>query len=216
MPIADFVTSISGLAGTVGIESLLQRRVERAFLQNLSTGRTAQFLLNPAAFTETYKATYKRHGSIGLSHERMQFTGNPNAVIPIEVFYDQLIAEQRKSRAGGVTRRGQEKRHTSRPNDAEIWRRFLISLVYPRRSNILKGASPAPVLFHWPGMISMRVRVLEVKFAHVLFETGLPRARAYTASIMLEEEAQERIYSDDILNTGTFRPWAASNSARGG
>lgn len=215
MPLADFLTSISGLDGTTSLADILQRKVERAFLQNLHTGRSETFLVNPSTLDESYEARYKRHGSIGLSHERLQFVGNTNVKWPIEVFFDQLVFENRKARTG-VSKKGDKTRHTNEPNDVERWRRFLISLVYPRRAQRLPQASPAPVLFFWPGMISTRVRVMKVSFSHALFETGTPRARAYTARIMLEEEPLERIFADDILESGTFRPWAASARPRRG
>ena len=60
----------------------------------------------------------------------------------------------------------------------------------------------------------MKVRVMQVTFSHMLFGTGRPQARAYTASMDLEEEVDERIYSDDVLEYGTLRPWAASARPR--
>ena len=116
------------------IRDILGVRVEKAFLQNLDTGRAERFLLNPAQLDETYKANYVRHDSMGLTHQQLQFVGNDNARIPLTVFFDQIIFDQLNLKRRGATERGKNSRHTSSPNEVEQWRRFIMSLLYPRRA----------------------------------------------------------------------------------
>lgn len=218
MPIADLLSVALRIPQTPrSLRDFLAPNVEKAFLENLNTGQNQEFLINPPEFTESYEAKYKRHGSLGLSSERLQFVGNPNAKISMEVMLDDLIERTRKSPvAGSVTEAGSATRHTSAPNAVEVWRRFLLSLIYPRRGRGILTGSPPAVLFYWPGMISMRVRIMKVSFRHILFQSGRPEPRVYMAMIEMEEDAQERIFSRDILNTGTIRPWGAGVGPRRG
>lgn len=192
------------------LHDLLSVKVEKAYLQNLDTGQLEPFLFNPEEFEERYRANYARHESLGLSHQRMQFLHGSNPQINLEVTYDQLVVDNRN--------RSTLERLPSEAsiNDAEKWRRFILSLLPPRRSRILKSASPPPVLFVWPGMISMRVRLTFARIRHRMFATRKPRARLYVASLVLEEEVLERYYSSDVIRRGTYRPWATSNVTRSG
>lgn len=184
------------------LRDTIEARVEKAFLSNLATGTTVAFLINPAQLSEAYEALYARHASPGLSHRRLHYVGNPNATITMSAVYDQLILLERAG-PGPVPR-----------IDARGYRRFLQSLLYPRRSESLNNASPPPVLFVWPGLISMRVRVIRLNFDHVMFQSGRPLPRIYTVEIELEEEPLERIFSSDVERSGTIRPWAASAGPR--
>lgn len=217
MPLIDFVSTASHVVQTNRtLRDFLKVRVDKAFLQNLDTGETAEFLINPAELDEAYEAKYRRHGSLGLSHERLQFVGNTNVRFNLQVLYDQLVFDGRTQRtvAGQVTEVGRSSRHSDTPNEADKWRRFIQSLLYPRKAQKLPSASPPPVLFFWPNWISMRVRLMKASFRHQLFMSGTPRPRIYTATLVIEEEPMDRIFSEDIQRTGTNRPWAASSGPR--
>ena len=95
-------------------------------------------------------------------------------------------------------------------NEAENFRRLLLEMIYPRRAQKLAAASPPPIMFYWPNMISMRVRVMRLSFQHKLFQVGSAAPRLYLARVELEEEAMDRIYSEDMARSGTFRPWSAA------
>lgn len=193
----------------------LSPQMSRAFLLNLENNQKFEFLFNPDTLEENYEPKYTRHSSIGLSHERMQYVGNKNTKIPLEVVFDQLVYDERDivdsifDEIGG----GPEVRPQ---NVVERRRRELLELIYPRKGSSLVSASPPPVLFHWPGMINMRVRITSLKFRHRMFAAVTLMPRIMVAQIELEEEPLERIYSEDALRNGTYRPWAGSSVSRRG
>jgi len=189
-------------------------KMQRGFFTNLDTNNTSEFLLNPTALNETYEAVYARHISPGLSHQRMSYSYTKNAKIPLRLFFDQSMFDERNR---GRTRRvasGRGQTDVPAANDVEEWRRFLMHFLYsPKRSKARHG-SPAPVLFHWPGMISMKVRVMKITFQHAMFAAGKPIPRIMTALVSLEEDIPEKIYAEDILRYGTQRPWGSSKGGR--
>ena len=191
----------------ISLQSLLKTKVERCFFVNLDTGEEQRFLVNPTELDETYAANYARKAPLGFSHERMQYTGSPNARIPLTAFVDQIIFDERRNRQNIAD--APVNSDTDEPNEVEQFRRFLLSLVTPRQGRRLASAAPTAVLFVWPGMIEMRVRITQLRFRHVHFQAGTPRARVYTAQMAIEEEPPERLFAQKVRRFGTIRPWAA-------
>jgi len=194
------------------IDQYLAVKVERGFLQNIESGLLIEFMFNPVQFEESYQAAYVRHKSPGLSHQPLHFVGNANTSIPLELIFDQLVFNERLGRNENAV---QLPPSVWPQNDADAWRRNLIALILPRKNQRITHASPPPVFFYWPGFINMRVRVMTLKFRHVLFATGRPLPRILVASIQLEEEPLGRLYSEDMIRTGTFRSWGTSSRPQG-
>lgn len=215
MPV-DFSEANDGL-----YKEALGGRPAKGFLRNLDNGRQQQFLFNPAEFTETYEAQYARKGSLGLSHERMQFLGNKNAKIPLKLLYDEYFIKlgylSGRSVGSQIVNVRQDPEATSsvRANTgvSEV-KRFFLESIYPRRSQKLFTASPTALLFVWPNEISMRVRITKLSFRHVMFQSKTARPRIMIVSVDLEEDVQDRIYSGDVADYGTQRPWATSDNSR--
>ncbi len=194
------------------IESALGVKVEKGSLTNLDdAGQDASrpFLFNPTELEENYGGRWARLDIPGLSYQPLQYLGGQNPTFPLTLYVDQLAYEVQRPR-------GQRPivETLTDTSDAEEYRRFLVSLSASRPGETIAAHSPPPVLFTWPGMISMRVRVLTVRLRHLQFQSGSARARIYTADIMLEEDAQGRITNQDVLARGMFRPWAAGANAR--
>lgn len=190
-------------ANVNGLEAALNIKTERGYLStNLgrNSDRVLEFPLNPTVLREVFNARYKRFSSPGYSSQHLHFLGNDNVKIPLELYFDQLILTQR-----GSTK---ELNNSNEVNEA---RKFLISLIYPRRSRSIRAASPPSVTFHWPNMITMNVRVMKVEFEHRLFQIGTLLPRIMVAKLQLEEEPSERIYSSDALRMGTLRPWSGGS-----
>lgn len=208
------VTSQGRQTPNLRAADLFQPKLQRAFLINLSNSRKVEFLFNPSDWEDAYKANYARHGSVGLSHERMQFTGNPNTVIELPLVFDQVVFDERRRQ--GILRptTGSGGPGVQAQNDVENKRRQFLEMIYPRRAQKLATASPAPVLFVWPGMINMRMRLTEVRFRYQMFQIGTLLPRVMVATVTLEEEPLGRIYAEDMLRMGTWRPWGASNRPR--
>ena len=197
------------LSNNAKIQDVLSIRVVKGFLKNLENGRTNGFLFNPSEFEEAYEARYARHSSVGLSHQRMQFVGNTNARITMDLIFDEIVyRDQRKRGLRRVITGSGDASTRAQNDDVDSWRRRFFEFLYPRRTQRLSSAAPPAVLFHWPGIISMRVRVTSVRFRHVQFGVGVPLPRIMIASVELEEAPLERIYSEDAIFKGTIRPWA--------
>lgn len=208
-------------AGSPDFTDSLSVRPQRGFIRNLDNGRRQQFLFNPQQFDETYEAVYARKGAPGLSHERLQYLGNKNAKIPLDLIYDEYFLRQGfldHSSVGGLSRRLVQDTNTSTRVSAntgvDAVKRFFLEAIYPRRSQRLITASPPALLFIWPGEISMRVRITKLRFRHKMFEVGTSFTRVMVVSVTLEEDVQERIFSDAVFVYGTQRPWATSDRPR--
>lgn len=194
------------------LESALRIKVEKASLTNLDDsepGARRPFLFNPTELEENYGGRWTRADVPGLSHQPLQHLGGLNTTIPLTIYVDQLVYNVQRPR---------EQRPVvdtlDNISDVDEYRRFLISLATQRPGTTIAAASPPPVLFSWPGIISMRVRVLSVRLRHLQFTAGGARPRIYVADLQLEEDAQGRLTNRDILARGTFRPWAASSFSR--
>jgi len=194
---------------TESLRSILGGRIDRGFLTNLDNGRENPFLFNPSELREKYRANYARHGAPGLSYERLQFLGNPNTLIPLTLVFDQVVFNERKGGTGAAPGGG-----IVAENDVLAYRQRLLELIYPRRGQRLATASPTSVLFVWPGMISMRVKIIELEFRHVEFQARRPIPRIMVAQVNMEEDVESRIFSEDMALHGTLRPWASSQRTR--
>lgn len=200
------------------IGQYFRRPMQRGFFVDLSTQEKRSFLINPEKFTETYGAKWAKLDSPGLSHSHLQFVNGINTDIPLDLYYDQLIYTARNNSANNASQATSTLPQTITPDasevtDVETDRRFLASLVAARQSDQLISASPPPVLFVWPGLIQMRVRMEKVSFNHETFDaSGFPRARIFVAKVTITEEVPpgQRIYSSDVRKYGMIRPWATS------
>ncbi len=210
MPADQFLTlNVEGWT----LRDFLRVRIEKAFLQDLETGEFKTVAFNPAELQESYSANYARMASPGLSYQRLQFVGNENTRIPLNLYFDQVFLDEERRRPvegfRSPNRYAYKNPHVEAVNDVEDWRRFLISMVMPRRAKKLSSASPPPILFSWPGMIAMRVRVMQLRFRHLMFSSKRPYPRIFVAEVALEEDAGGRVYSSDVRRVGTMRPWAS-------
>lgn len=190
---------------------VLGRTPARAYLQNLDTGKSAEFLFNPTEFTERYRANYARKTSPGLSHKPLHFVDCDNPTFSMTAVCDELVYARRmgKVSASDLPPRSDD----DSPRNAAEWRVFMISNTTPRRSQVLKSASPAPLLLYWPKLLSVRVALVSAEIVHAMFDyTGAPRV--FVAALEFEEDVQDRLFADEVLRQGTFRPWASVSAAR--
>lgn len=198
-------------------------RVEKAYLTDLETGEAKDFLFNPAELEEVFGVNWTMFESPGMSHKRPQFLSCENLVWSFTAMFDQLVYEQdkvRPPRNGSVDpttvdlQDGDGLRGTARgPSEVEDWRNFILSLAAVRRPragglNRFAGASPVPVHFEWPGLVSTTVRIKGGKIKHTLFQSGTARPRAGSLELTVFEDPAERIYADDVRSRGTIRSWA--------
>lgn len=203
----------------------MPERMDRGFLTNLDGPRSLPFLFNPVSLKEKLKGVWTRLTSPGLPYERLQYDHHENWTTDLELYLSQDVFEARDPnaaatrRAALTRRRGPSPPPPRRVSNVEEWRRYLAELNYPRRgTGNVKSASPPAVLFVWPKILSMRVRVIEVDLEHLAFFAPTPSTRRLAAVVHLEEDVPEgqRIYSEDMAQDGFMRPWATASSATGG
>lgn len=195
----------------MSLRDYLDVKLDRAYLTNLDSDNqeTKTFLINPAELEESYPTNWVRHSSPGLSHEPLQYMGSKNAQIPISAIFDQFTVNQEAPglSLGTLAIRNQD---VDIATEVEDWRMFLMSLNTPRVEMTIGSASPPPVLFVWPGLIEMRVRITDLRFRHMMFYSGRPRTRVFVADFTMEEDVPDgrRLTSLSVRVGGTTRLWA--------
>lgn len=197
--------------------------VEKAFFTDLSTGESKSFLFNPAELEEVFAVNWNMFEAPGMSHKKPQVVSCENLTWNLTAVFDQLVYEQGKARppetsgaeGGTIDLRdgGGPRGSVQGPSEVEDWRNFILSLAAMRRPrsgglNRFAAASPTPVHFEWPGLVSTTVRIKSGKFKHTLFQVGTARPRLYSLELTIFEDPAERIYADDVRSRGTIRPWA--------
>ena len=93
--------------------------------------------------------------------------------------------------------------------DAEVplmeQRNFLMSLVTPSRSaGSVKNGDPPDVMVDWPELYLLTCKLVKCDAQMTLFSsTGAPTQ--YLAACSFEEARVTRLYSEDVVRTGTLR-----------
>lgn len=211
-------TTRASLSDVLGIP------VTKSFLVDLTTGEAKDFLFNPAELTEVFGVNWNMFTSPGLSHKRPQFVDCDNMEWSMTALFDQLYYEQGKVGApptNGPNTSTINLATGGLPSEVEDWRNFLLSLATPRRvpaggKNRIAAASPTPVHFEWPGLVSTTVRIKGGTLKHTMFAQGTARVRIYSVDLKVFEDPAERMYADEVRKNGTIRSWASSSpSGRG-
>jgi hypothetical protein len=170
---------------------MIDQELSRASIINLVTTEVFQPAFNPQQLTVQITANYNRAASIGGTGARMHFGSTSNFTLNLDLYMDHqaLLMEN--------------------PDDAEITaqmtdaQKFLLSLIFPvGKQNDPVRRAPPKVLFIWPGIAEMPVRVISESFN---FQKLLPNLFPwiYRVPIVLESDLRgERITSDVIRIRG--------------
>lgn len=162
-------------------------RPDRMTIANLATAESLDVQYNPAELEESLGVVYARQTVPGLSHQVMQFIHTENLVLNFDLSFDALTRPQDYD-----------------SEDAEIARRFLQSLCYPRQSTTIRDTAPARALFLWPTLFTITTVITKLKIKMNRFaRSGKPTA--FVASVTLEEIRDFRITADEVILDGTRR-----------
>lgn len=168
-------------------------RPARMTFGNLATGKTWEAQYNPTELEEHVKPVWAKLKPIGSSHDIPHYMGTESHGFSFDLAFQALNDDGTKL------------------DDIQASRRFLLSLCYTSRSaQTIQAAQPARILFVWPTMVSLSAIIVDLKFKHTDFNRAGTSTRM-VATVSLEEAAQQRIYSEDVLASGTVR-----SSAPGG
>jgi hypothetical protein len=173
--------------GIPSLEDSLSSEPNRMTISAVDTGDTITALFNPTELKEKVTANYGRLAILGLSHKPMQYQNTENHTFDFELAFRAFA------------------RGRNMVDDNLRTRNFLLSAHYSRRgAATVAGGAPPVLLFVWPGMISMRARILSLEGSHTLFgKSGPATHSAY--KVTLEAISDVRFYSEDVLDQGTLR-----------
>ena len=161
----------------------LGSRAPRMTITNTRTGLTRKMQFNPTELQESIGAEFARQTVPGLSHQVLQFTNTRNREVKFELFFDDSnypAAERGK-------------------NPILPMRRWLRSLLHPRRGGgRVTGGSPR-VLFTWPGFISFTCFVIDLQFTYAQFNlAGEPSQMR--VDVTVEEVRDELRLMEDVID----------------
>ena len=167
-----------------------EKKPPRMTLTNLTTGRGFSAQFNPTEIEETITANYNELKVLGQSHAPLQYTGTSNWEAPFSLGFDALATY-----AGADGER------------ATVWgaRRFLMSLFYSSiEGQGVSGGAPPDVRLFWPTLLAMTVKLKTGKFKHSRFNSRL-QSCLFVADVTVVEVRDVRLYSEDVLDSGTMR-----------
>lgn len=159
----------------------------RMSIANLKTGDVLEAQFNPTEVQESLSVNYNELSVLGLSHQPTQYQSTGNQSFDFELAFFAFDA------------RG------NRLDDIAYARRFLQSLCYSSRGagDVLGGAPPR-ALFLWPALASLVCTVRSLQTTFQQFNV-LDYPVRWNTKVKLVEVRDGRIYSEDVLQSGTER-----------
>ena len=178
-------------------------KIASGALVNTATAEVQEFHFNPKQINASIAPVYNRIPGLGSSSQRMHYGYTKNPTFNIDLFMDrQMLIERSTSASWG----------TSLFNDADITadtlmedlQKFLLSLVYPlgRQNDPIRRAPPR-VLFLWPNIIEMPVRVTSEQFNYTKFKPTLGPWQ-YSVPIGLEGDLNGVRITSGVARTRGF------------
>jgi len=166
---------------------------DRMSVENLTTGTGVFAQFNPDEVDEKIGVSYNRLAVQGLSHQPMQYQYTENMKISLTLGFEAL------SKDGG-----------GRTFDT---RKFMLSLLYAgRNAQDIIGGEPPRVLFIWPQLYSIKVRITSYSNSMKRFALN-GRPTSFSLKLDLEWVLDSRMTSEDIYEHGTQ---FSGSAARGG
>lgn len=206
----------------------------KAALSNVETGEVMRFQFNPPELVEEVSANYARLSPLGLSHQILHYINTNNHRLPIEIYVSDIAANVKRaadaaaSGGGGVvsgwggggivsgaalptglSAPGRSSTLQARDPDrmnADDAKRFLLSLIYPVKSESGTFGPPPRVIFVWPSVVRMRCVVSEgPRFTHRRFSLRTAATTALMAELTLEESRATPLWSQHVRQFGSRR-----------
>ena len=175
----------------------------RMSITHIETGDTITAQFNPTEIEETLAVIWTRLAVLGATGEVLQYERTQNLKTSLELGFNAQSLRQLDVRilppinawAGGP----------------DLARRWLMAIHYPtRESQDVSSGAPSDLLFFWPGMYSLRVKPLSVKFGHRRFDNTTGEPTLFSAKLDFEARAGRRLSYEDVLEQGTIRHDATS------
>lgn len=154
-------------------------------LGNLFSNDIMEAQFNPEQLERTVSVAYARLAVIGHSHEVLQYSFRKNESLSFELCFDSLCGAGSKIEAANQL-------------DAMT--------AGSREAQDIASGGPPDVLFLWPGVLKMRVRIIDLKYKYKRFawaKGGQPTW--WSVQVNVEEARTTRLYAEDIRRNGLMR-----------
>jgi hypothetical protein len=161
----------------------------RALFENMADGSSLELPINPSIVNERLESEDEDIGSIGLSHQIVQYKSTKNLVLTMDIF----ISDD------AILRRGGDSKYTLMQ-----MRAWLMSLQYPVSDRDLGRIGKPRVLFVWPNVWRLMGRVRSVRNTHQQFDNATGRTTRMTCALTFVAESDTRILMSDVQSNGTI------------
>jgi hypothetical protein len=156
----------------------------RVQIGNLRSGDIFSAQFNPEQIERQIDVNYTRLGVLGMSHEVLQYQFRQNEKLKFTLYFDARSTEQ---------------------GDQATAEKYLDALTLSsREARDIAGGGPPDALFLWPGLLSMRTRVTQLKYTYKRFAPTGERVY-FMVDVQLEEARDTRLYAEDVLKHGLQR-----------
>ena len=164
----------------------------RAALVKTSTAEVLRFAFSPKQFGAQIGANYNKASSLGGTGQRLHFGYTSNFTFSIEMYMDKHALEVETE---------DEFLASAMMTDVQ---KFLLSCVFPvGRQNDPIRRSPPKLLFLWPNIVEMPVRVITQNFQFEKFENDLS-PWIYRVPISLESDLSTVRVTSDVARIRGF------------
>jgi len=174
-------------------------KIARGALVNTATAEVQEFHFNPKQINASIAPVYNRIPGLGSSSQRMHYGYTKNPTFNIDLFMDRQMLLERQG-SGEIS----ESDEFTADTLMEDLQKFLLSLVYPlgRQNDPIRRAPPR-VLFLWPNIIEMPVRVTSEQFNYTKFKPTLGPWQ-YSVPIGLEGDLNGVRITSGVARTRGF------------
>lgn len=169
----------------------------RMFLVHLPTGDTMSAQFNPQEITEKLEAVWTEPEIEGSQAQPLVYRFTRNHDVSIELGYDEQSG--RDILSGGPNLGGANL-------SIQRARNWLLALLYRQAGDVaITGGAPGRVLFVWPSMFAIKVRIMMVECTHKLFAEDDLRQTVYTAKLTFKIDSLIPPTYESVLAQGTQR-----------
>jgi hypothetical protein len=155
------------------------RAVEKVWFTNLVTLEEREAQFNPTELSHTIGADYTQFQVVGLSYQPQQYGSTSNREFTITLQF-KVEGESDLDNFGSTFN-------------------FLTAQLYP----LEPGGSPPDVLFTWPNLASVTVKIIGLTTKHVQFDAQLHPIRT-DIDVTMRSVRKEPMFYDEVRDNGLF------------
>lgn len=211
------VSDIAG-AGPVGDEKgqIMNLALDDNLASQLGVDHPFDFWFKPEPIRETLGVSYNRMQPLGMSHGYHTYQGTNNTQVEFDLYVNRLMMLKE-----GMVGIEEEQRQINTPQTPEATvqrlnaltskilagRKYLQALTVPPQMSVgVIGGAPPPAMLVLPGILTLRVRVMNVAFTYT--ETDyIGNITEMRVKLTFQEAPVSRYTMQDVLERGPYRTW---------